>query len=300
MTLPPLAALRAFAAVARHLSVRRAAEELSVDHTVVSRHLHALQAWLDVRLVETSRQGVKLTPAGQEYAAAILPAFSAIATATARQQAQRASHQLTIWCTPGFALHWLTPHLADLRRRHPTLDVAVRSTEQHPDFSVDAADAEIRYGRPAERGLRHATLLVPGMYPVASPAFLAAHPALSSPADLLAVPLIHEESPEQWRAWFVACGLQPPEHLPGPCLWHAHLTMEAARHGQGVALVNDLLASEEIGQGLLRVVMPASAALAPYCFVTRRERWDDPAIARFRRWLADALTPRCSDASFGA
>ena len=291
MKLPPLTALRAFAAVARHLSIRRAAEELSVDHSVVSRHLHSLQASLGLQLVETSRQGVRLTAAGQEYAAAILPAFTLIATATARLEGQRATRKLTIWCIPGFALYWLTPHLMDLHRRYPHLEVTLRPSEQHPDFSVDEANAEIRYGRPVGRELRYVTLLVPKMYPVASPGFLASNPGLSTPADLLKAPLIHEESPSQWRAWLVACGLEPPERLAGPCLWHAHLAMEAARHGQGVALANDLLALDEIRQGLLRVVMPASVALAPYCFVTRRDCWDDPVIDRFRRWLIAALRP---------
>jgi DNA-binding transcriptional LysR family regulator len=68
--------------------------------------------------------------------------------------------------------------------------------------------------------------------------------------------------------------------------------MEAARHGQGIALANDLLASEEISRGLLVAVIPASAALAPYCFVTRRDRWDDPAISDLRRWLVTTLRPR--------
>jgi LysR family glycine cleavage system transcriptional activator len=289
MKLPPLTALRAFAAVARHLSVRRAAEELRVDHTVVSRHLHALQASLELQLVETSRQGVRLTPAGQEYAAAILPAFAAIDAATARLETRRSARKLTVWCIPGFALHWLTPRLAELHRHYPHLEVALRPTEQHPDFATGEADAEIRYGRPSGRGVRHATLLVPRMYPVASPGFLAAHPGLSSPADLLTSPLIHEESPAQWRAWFIACGLEAPQQLPGPCLWHAYLAIEAARRGQGVALANDLLAGEEIGKGLLRPVTSASAALAPYCFVAHSARWDDPTIGRFRRWLIATL-----------
>jgi LysR family glycine cleavage system transcriptional activator len=77
MKRPPLTALRAFAAVARHLSIRHAAEGLSVDHTVVSQHVHALLVWLDVTLVETTRQGVRLIAAGLDYAAVILAAFAA-------------------------------------------------------------------------------------------------------------------------------------------------------------------------------------------------------------------------------
>jgi LysR family glycine cleavage system transcriptional activator len=259
---------------------------------VVSRHVHALQIWLGMTLIETSRQGVRLTAAGQDYAAEILPAFAAIATATTRLEGQRAARKLTIWCIPGFALHWLTPRLAAMHRRFPGLEVALRPTEQHPDFSVDEADAEIRFGRPADRGLRHATLLLPKMYPIASPGFLASHPGLLAPADLLTVPLIHEESTAQWRAWFVACRIEPPAALPGPCLWHANLAMEAARHGQGVALANDLLAREEIAQGLLRPVMPAGVVLEPYSFVTRRDRWNDPVIDHFRRWLIADLRAR--------
>ncbi|NYZ14363.1 LysR family transcriptional regulator [Azospirillum sp. RWY-5-1] len=85
MKLPPFASLRAFEAVARHRSVRRAAEELGLDHTVVSRHLKTLQAFVDVPRLQTSRQGVTLPPGGADYQ-------------------EKRSTSLTVWCMPGFAL----------------------------------------------------------------------------------------------------------------------------------------------------------------------------------------------------
>ncbi|HYH20292.1 MAG TPA: LysR substrate-binding domain-containing protein [Azospirillum sp.] len=285
MRIPPFAALRAFEAVSRHKSVRKAAEELGVDHTVVSRHLRALQAVMDVQLVLTSRQGVALTAAGNDYAAVLTPAFAEIAAATTRLMREGRSANLTIWCLPGFAMRWLTPRLPDFHRRHPGVEISLRPSEVRPDLANFEADGEIHYGEPKEAGLRHAVLARPRVFPVASPSWLVAHPAATRVAGLPAMPLIHEESHRQWLDWFAAAGVPLPERLRGPRLWHAHLAVEAAKLGQGVALANELIAATEIAAGELTEIGATNVVLNPYVFVTRRDRWNEPAISRFRRWL---------------
>src|SRR5262245_25132298 len=134
MKLPPLLALRAFEAVARHGSVRKAAEELCVDHTVVSRHIRTLQVVLDIPLLRTSRRGVTLTEAGVEYAATLTHAFSRISTATAKVRRRRRAGVLAIWSVPGFALHWLTPRLPEFQALCPGIELTLRPTDQPPDF----------------------------------------------------------------------------------------------------------------------------------------------------------------------
>src|SRR5215470_11541490 len=119
MRLPGLKSLQVFDVVGRHLNVRRAAEELGLDHSVVSRHLRALQDEVGVRLVETTRTGVALTPAGRDYHAAITAAFDEMAAATAKLARDNAAHRLVVWSIPGFALRWLTPRLDDFHRRYP-------------------------------------------------------------------------------------------------------------------------------------------------------------------------------------
>lgn len=285
MFLPSLTALRAFEAVARHKSLRKAAKELGVDHTVVSRHVRGLQESLDVPLLYTSRQGVVLTEAGAEYAAALSAALGQITQATVKLQETKQTRPLTIASLPGFALRWLTPRLPDFQRRNPNIDIAVRPSEERANLIGFHADAEILYGTPTEAELRYTHIATPRVFPVASPGWCAAHPDVTGPEHLGGASLLHEDSHEQWRRWFRKIGIPAPEPLKGPRLWHAHMALEAAKHGQGVALGNDLICGEDVAAGRLVEIGTTNVALEPYVFITRRDRWDEPALVRFRRWL---------------
>jgi DNA-binding transcriptional LysR family regulator len=289
MKLPALKSLRVFDAVGRHLNIRRAAEELRLDHSVVSRHLRALQDEIGVRLVETSRAGVTLTAAGRDYHAAIAAAFAEMTAATARLERGHEAHRVLVWSIPGFALRWLTPRLDDFRRRRPAIDLVLRATDMHPDLAAFEADVEIRYGKATARGLRALELVRPRIFPVASPAWVATHTDIRASIDLLRLPLIHEESTDQWRNWLTAAGVDPPERLVGPRLWHAPLAIEAALRGQGVALANDFIVCDELSAGELVEVVRTDVTLEPYTFVTRADRWSQPDIARFRSWLVKNL-----------
>lgn len=285
MFLPSLAALRAFEAVARHKSLRKAAKELGIDHTVISRHVHGLQESLDVPLLYTSRQGVVLTEAGMEYAATLTAALGQITQATVKLQHLKQMRSLTIASLPGFALRWLTPRLPDFQRHNPTIDIAVRPSEERANLTGLNVDAEILYGTPTEPDLRFAHIATPRVFPVASPQWRAAHPDVTEPQHLGGASLLHEDSHDQWRRWFHTIGVPVPEPLKGPRLWHAHMALEAAKHGQGVALGNELICSEDIANGALVEIGTTRVALEPYVFIARRDRWDEPPLVRFRNWL---------------
>jgi len=289
--LPPLVSLRAFDATARHNSVRKAAEELGIDHSVVSRHLKALQAYLQVQLLQSSARAVVLTPAGRRFAKAIGPAFAAIADATAALATEEKSTHLTVWCIPGFALHFLTPRLPAFHAIYPRVEIRLRPADQPADFTSGEIDAEIGFGLTQRPGTRSQILVAPRTYPVVSEAFLTRRP-ITGLADLLHVPLIHEESPDQWRQWLIAAGIGPPDRLAGPHLWHSHLAIEAARQGQGVALANDFLARDAIDAGELYEVGTTQISLAPYVLVTRADRWNEPTLTRFRAWLEEQVKAR--------
>lgn len=288
MRLPPFAALRAFEAVARCGSIRRAADELAIDHTVVSRHVRQLQDWLGAPLVRTSRKGATLTPAGADYAAVLSRALGDIAAATARLGRDRAADTLTLWCLPGFALRWLTPRLPGFSRAWPGIEIIVRPGDRRPDLTGFEADCEIHYGAVEDAGVKQAVLATPRVFPVASPFWLSQRPEFANVAALLQAPLIHEESDAQWRSWLASVGAAPsPDAAPlkGPRLWHAHLAIEAAKLGQGVALANELLVTRELAEGELAEIGQTRISLQPYVLVARSDRWNEPALTRFRRWL---------------
>jgi len=236
--LPSLIALRAFEAVGRRGSVRAAGDELAVSHTVVSRHLQNLQRSLGVALIRAEGRGIVLTSAGQLLHAEITQAFDIIARAT-RQVRPAARPTLNIWCIPGLANRRLLHRLPELTGPPRNWDINLQPTLSHPDLDRGEADAEIVYADPGEgsRGALMAEELGrPRVFPVASPAYLARCAAISSVQELARASLIHEESTEQWERWFQLAGHAAPVVLRGQRLWHAHLAIEAARVGQGVAL----------------------------------------------------------------
>lgn len=282
--LPSLVSLRAFEAVARRKSIRRAAEELAIDHTVVSRHLRALQTSLAVQLVNTTRRGVQLTSIGEQYAARLAIAFADIASATAQLEVERRTKSFRIWVSPAFAMYRLVPRLPEVHSLFPQLDVELRSTVDVPNFSRMEADTAIIYGDTLEAGVQSVPLSHPRVFPVASPSWLAKH-KIERPQELLGQTLIHAESSSQWEDWFQRCGVQFARALPGPRLWNMYLATEAAKLGQGVAIANETVVRNDIKSGNLVEVCRSNIRFQQYVLIAAQNRWEDPAIKSFREWL---------------
>jgi DNA-binding transcriptional LysR family regulator len=127
------------------------------------------------------------------------------------------------------------------------------------------------------------------VFPVASAAYLARQPTIASLSDLARASLIHEESTEQWERWFALAGHPEVGPLRGQRLWHAHLAIEAARFGQGVALANEVLVTDDLRSGALVEVIPSAIYMESYQLVALKERWDDPAVVALRLWLKSVL-----------
>lgn len=285
-TASPLVALRAFDAVGRRQSIRAAGDELAVSHTVVSRHLRNLEDWLGIKLVEARGRGLVLTAEGARYHAQIGRAFDAIARATAdlRPTARRS---LAIWCFPGLANRRLLSRLPALEARLPDWEIMLHPTLSRSDLSRGEADAEVVYLDDVESNERvRAELLArPRVFPVASPTFMARYARIDTISDLLRLPLIHEDSTDQWGRWLDLAGIEAPQALSGPRLWHAHLAIEAARLGQGVALANEMLVEDDLNSGALIEVVPSDIRLCGYYLVAAAPRWDEPTMVALRAWL---------------
>ena len=293
--MPPFAALRAFEAVGRLGGIRRAAQELGVDHAAISRHLRGLEAWAGVKLVDRD-QGGRLPPEGAKYLSRISAAIEEISRATIDLTRRGDDSRLVIWSVPGFAYRWLIRRLPDFNVANPGFDLEVRPTDHAPDFGRHEADADIRYIRDAapetDGEIQTLQIARPPVFPAAAPQ-VAARLAVGAPAsELLSETLLHEDDDSEWRAWLAARGVEAPQRLGGPRLWHAHLTLDAARRGQGVVLTNALLAGDELASGQL-VELPLEPHVpeirfGSYVFRARKDRWRDPGVIKFRRWLDQA------------
>lgn len=293
-----MAALRAFEAVARLGGVRRAAKELNIDHAVVSRHIRSLETWVDTQLVVRNATGYTLTTEGDAYYAEVYAALTQIANATARLIKREGDLKLSIWCIPGFAWLWLSDRLGEFIAANPDIDVDFRPADASPDFRSKEVDGDIRYLREWEeadlpRQLHRLEFARPPVFPVASPELIARMPPIREAANLLGWPMLHEDCDAEWVHWLKAQGVSGDARLPGMRLWQAHLTLNAARQGHGVALANPMLLNDDLEAGRLCRVVPEQGAFETvkfggYTFLAREDRWNAPATFRFRRWLQRA------------
>lgn len=287
--LPTLAVLRAFEAAARHKSIRNAALELHINHAVVSRHLSNLQKDLGVQLAFTTSKGITLTPLGEEYAESLHTVLSDLTRATEQMRHKSKAKTLNISCTPGLATRFLASRISQFTSRYPKLSATLQPTDQMPDLSTGETDLDIRQTAKAPKHYQSEVLCTPRIFPVASPSWLSKHPNLKSPEDLLSARLIHEDQVLYWKLWLSAAGVEPPEQLEGLRLWQAHLAIEAAISGQGLALANGLIIGSDLEKGRLVEPFPTNVTLMPYLLITRRDRWREPMIMRFRKWLSATI-----------
>ena len=287
--LPPLTMLRAFEAAGRTGSMRKAANDIGISHTVVSRHVRSLEAWIGWKLLAAGPRGVALTPEGESLYGATSVAFQSIANISAQLRAKAGVDELQIWCFPGLATRWLIPRFDEVRAVVSSGEVLLRAIDQMPDFSRGEADIMIGFGDFKRLPDRAIPLLEPRMFPVVSAAWLARNGVPSSIEDLTRLPLIHEESYAQWTSWFMQAGVKLDRPLKGPRLWDANLGFDAALAGQGVALTSNLMVADEISQRQLVELFETDIRVGGYYLVTAPNAADER-IDRFRAWITRVLS----------
>jgi LysR family transcriptional regulator, glycine cleavage system transcriptional activator len=284
--LPPLNALRAFEAAARHLSFTRAADELHVTQTAISHQIKALEERLAVRLFRRLPRGLLLTEEAQRYLPPIRDAFDQIAAATEQLGAGGSSGRLTVSVLPSFAAKWLVPRLGRFRATHPDLDLRISASSQLVDFARDDVDIAIRMGRGRYPGLRVDRLFGESMLPVCAPKLLSgAHP-LRRPEDLREHVLLHDDDHTGWQLWLELSGVEGVDPTRGPIFTDSAMVVQAAAEGQGVALARRVLAAGDLAAG--RLVQPFEVSLPhdlAYYLVSPEATAEQPRIRAFRAWL---------------
>ncbi len=288
--LPPLNALRAFEAAARHLSFTRAADELHVTQTAISHQIKGLEERLGVRLFRRLPRGLLLTEEAQRYLPPVRDAFDRIAAATAQLAAGSSSGSLTVSVLPSFAAKWLVPRLGRFRAAHPDLDLRISSSSQLVDFARDDVDVGIRMGRGNYPGLRVDRLFGESVVPVCSPELLSGPHPLRRPVDLRHHVLLHDDDHTGWQLWLELAGVEGVDARRGPILTDSAMVVQAAADGQGVALARSVLAAGDLAAG--RLVRPFEVSLPhdlAYYLVSPEATAEQPKIRAFRAWvLAEA------------
>jgi LysR family glycine cleavage system transcriptional activator len=287
--LPPLNALRAFEATARHLSVKNAADELCVTPGAVSQMLKSLELHLGVTLFRRVNRGIFLTDAGQGYLPPIRNAFRQITEATKRLAVSGDSGVLTVSAAPFFAAAWLVPRLKAFQDAHPAFDVQVVTGKTLADFERDGVDVAIRHGLGRYPGLCSERVLAVEIVPVAAPDLVARFGLPATPADLTRWPLVHEIERKGWHFWFQAQGVVDIAAPRGASFDDSTLLVQAVLTGQGAGLLPAGLVTSDLADG--RLVRLANVALLEdfaYYLVYPAASRDLPKVAAFRRWILGA------------
>ncbi|GAB5345363.1 LysR substrate-binding domain-containing protein [Pseudomonas fluorescens] len=248
MKLPPLAALRAFEAVARLGKVNLAAIELHVTHSAVSHQIRSLEEYLDIALVARSGRSLVLTDEGRVYAYQIRQALGEIAGVTDKLVAKNKHPQLTLSVLPSYAMHWLLPRLHDFISAQPGLRLKLESSMELASFEQGLIDCAIRFGHGQWPDMHCETLMTDSLLVVAARTFN--HGVLpTTPQAILEQPLLHAS--ESWPTWLGAAGVEGQRPHAALEFTDSTLLLEAVRLGHGVALTRRSIAHSLIQRGEL-------------------------------------------------
>jgi len=286
--IPSLTALRTLEAAARHLSFTKAAIELHLTPSAVSRQVRDLEAELGVTFFERVRQRLVLTEVGRAYVAEVVGSLERLQSATLELLAHRGQGGVLRLATqPAIGMKWLIPRLGRFTTKHPEILLHLATRSRTPfDFGSEPLDAAIHYGQADWPGVVMDRLGDGQEIVVCSPAYLRTMKRLKEPEDLArAVLLQHARRPEAWRRWFEAAGAPAVDARSGPRYEHYYMIGQAALAGSGMALLPRLLVQDDLAAG--RLVQPFGVrylADDAYYLVYPESRRFDARVALFRDW----------------
>ncbi|MEM8576871.1 MAG: transcriptional regulator GcvA [Pseudomonadota bacterium] len=286
--LPPLTALRAFDAAARHMSFAKAAEELHVTPAALSYQIKSLEEHLGTPVFRRLNRAVELTEAGRQLAPGIAEGFRTLAGAWRAAQRLQDNATLTVTAGPAFTAKWLAPRLFDFAQAHPEIELRFAASLRMVDLTRDGVDVAIRFGYGPDDGLYSLPLAEEWVSPVMTPEMAARFP---TPESLIDAPIIFDTSisflkpAPDWTAWFQLYGIA---HTPtqGPIFSQADHALDAVQSGLGVALGRRAFVVKDIMDG--RLVAPFPKALgtgARFRFICQNGAEERPQIAAFREWV---------------
>lgn len=288
--LPPLAALRAFEAAARHLSFKRAAEELGVTPTAISHQVRLLEDSIGLRLFERRARQVVMTAEAQSLFPVLRDGFDAFARTLDGLAARGKRATVTVTATTAFTGRWLVPRVAAFRSLRPDIDLKLLATEDVVDLDAGAADLALRFSRRPDPRLTSEPLFVDRFAPVANPRL-----GLASPADLKSATLLHfdwrsgDPNAPTWARWLSEARVEGVDSQAGLRFSDESHAIQAAVAGHGVGLLSLTLLAGELKAGTLVVPFgPTIDSVTCYLMQSALRPLSEPGAA-VRSWLLSEL-----------
>jgi len=285
--LPSLTALQFFEAAVRHMSFTRAARELHVTQSAISRQIRQLEEFVGRPLFRRDKQRLSLTEAGGTYAAAVRELLNRAEAATIQVMAYGGGGLLTIALLPTFGSRWLIPRLGDFTTRYPDIQLNLVTQVRPFEFAGSEVDVAIHFGSDSWPGAVCYRLMDETVVPVAAPALLAGHTPLDRPENVSRYTLLqHVTRPQAWQEWLRAVGIENLKIRLGPRFEQFQMVIQAAIAGLGLAVMPPFLIQEELATNRLVVAIdrPVKSQHA-YYLVHPEQNTDIPRVAAFRDWL---------------
>ena len=288
-TLPSLPALRAFDAVARWMSVKRAAEELGVTPSAVSHQIARLETELGVRLFHRSNRRLLLTDTGEIYRDRVSRAFRDLRDASREVTERGAADFLVLTAPPSFAEIWLLPRLSRFLTAHPDIDLRIEATSRPVDLLRDPVDASIRYGREDWPGCEIIPLVEERLTVLCAPGLISDDTPLTSPEDLRHHTLIHSDQRlTGWPEWLRTLNMGKVKGARNLRFSQSAHSLRATVDGLGVALESKAMAADLLAAGLLCEPFPDLGPVpagAFYDLVIPKDRAEHPKTLALKAWL---------------
>ncbi|WP_298858126.1 transcriptional regulator GcvA [uncultured Sulfitobacter sp.] len=290
--LPPLTALRAFDAAARHMSFAQAAAELNVTPAALSFQIKSLEAHLGAPLFRRLNRAVELTEAGKALSTGAAEGFQTLAGAWRAAQRTQDTQTLTVTAGPAFTAKWLAPRLYEFAQAHPKVELRFAASLTLADLTRDNIDVAIRFSDSTSPDLYSLPLAEEWVMPVMTPALAAQYPTVES---LHNAPLLFDESisflkvPVDWSDWFNAMGA-PFNPKLGPRFSQSDHAIDAALAGVGAVMGRRALVIKDLAEG--RLVAPFPTALATgarFSFLCVKGMETRQQIAAFRDWILEEI-----------
>jgi LysR family transcriptional regulator, glycine cleavage system transcriptional activator len=286
----PLNALRAFEAVAAHLSFTGAAQSLNVTTAAVSSHIKSLEEFLETPLFVRHSRSVRLTPQGARLLPGVQRGMGELTRAVDQLRHDRSSGLLNISLLGSFLQKWLLPRLSDFYQKHPEVDLRFSASRELVNFMQTDFHAAVRYGSGSWPQIQAEKMLDDWVFPVASPALFAQLGPIATLGDLNKYPLLHSAS-EPWVSWLRRVGGDTTRVERGPILDDSASVLAAAEQGHGLALARWSLVAGDLASG--RLVRPSTQSvrqLNSYYFVAPAHNFEVPKVIRFRDWLREVCS----------
>jgi len=288
--LPPLNSLRAFEAAARHMSIKRAAEELHVTPAAVTHQVKSLEDAVRIKMFHRHNRALELTAAGEELYPVLHDAFASI-TLALRNTMSKNVGQLRLNTLPSFAQKWLAPRFIGFRELHPEINLQVTTSMSFVDFASEHVDAAIRIGKGNWPKL-HATLLIEDdLFPVCAPHLLEEPPGKNNPEIVANYPMLTTiRRPDDWHLWLKEAGVSWINHQNQITHDNSALAQELAAHGMGFAITRGVFAQADIEAGRLVEPFPnrVKSGMGHY-FVVPEAFANRPEIKALRSWLLSEM-----------